>query len=88
MPEVEWTETFEKAFKKLSAEIQKKTKKKILLLAENPFHPSLRTKRIKGAPGIFEASIDMNLRITFERLPGDVLRLRVIAKHDEALRNP
>jgi addiction module RelE/StbE family toxin len=88
MPEIEWAEYFEKAFRKLSPEIQKKTKKKILLLAENPAHPSLRSKPVKGAPGIYEASIDMNYRMTYERLPGDVLRLRVVATHDVALRNP
>jgi addiction module RelE/StbE family toxin len=88
MPEIEWADYFEKMLKKLTPELQKKTKRKIELLANNPSHPSLRSKPIKGAPGIYEASIDMNYRMTYERLPGDVLRLRVIAKHDVALRNP
>jgi mRNA interferase RelE/StbE len=88
MPEVEWTETFEKAYKKLSPEMKKKIKKKIKQLATNPAHPSLRSKPIRGAPGIYEASIDMNYRLTYERLPDNVLRLRVVALHDKALRNP
>ena len=88
MPEVEWTEYFAKAFRKLSPEMKKKVKKKIKLLANNPAHPSLRSKPIKGAPGIFEASVDMKTRMTYERLPGDVLRLRVVGKHDDAINNP
>jgi len=88
MPEVEWTETFEKAYKKLSPEMKKKIKNKIDLLAKNPAHPSLRSKPIRGAPGIYEASIDMNYRLTYERLTEDVLRLRIVGTHDKAIRNP
>ena len=87
MPVIEWPESFEKYVRKLSPAIKKKLKQKIILLANDPSHPSLRSRLIKGAPGIYEASIDMNYRLTYERLDGDVLRLRVVAKHDEALRN-
>ncbi len=88
MPEIEYAEIFLSAFKKLPKDVQKKVKKAIRLLAENPKHPSLRSKPVQGAPGIYEASPDMQYRITYERLPGDVLRLRVIGLHDDALKNP
>jgi mRNA-degrading endonuclease YafQ of YafQ-DinJ toxin-antitoxin module len=88
MPKIETTETFLKQFKELPKEIQKKGRKAIRLLAENPKHPSLRSKPIRGAKGIFEASLDMQYRLTYERLPGDVLRLRVVGLHDEALKKP
>lgn len=88
MPEIELTDTFHKGYANLPPEIKKKTKKALRLLSENPRHPSLRSKPIRGAKGIFEARVDRNYRITYERLPGDIFRLRVIGKHDEALGNP
>jgi mRNA interferase RelE/StbE len=88
MPEVEFTDRFIKAYKKLPVEIQKKIQKSIRLLGDDPTHPSLRSKPIRGAPGVYEASVDMNYRMTYERLPGDVLRMRVAGPHDKALNNP
>jgi len=88
MPKIEYTGTFLRQFRELPKEIQKKILKSIRLLAENPKHPSLRSKPVQGAKGIFEASPDMHYRITYERLPGDILRLRVVGPHDEALKNP
>ncbi len=73
---------FDRAYQSLPGDIQERFKEKIRLLVSSEFtHPSLRVKKIKGAPGIWEASIDMNHRFTFERLEGAV-RLRVIGKHD------
>ena len=88
MPKIEFTESFLRAFNKLPKDVQKKVKKAIRLLAEDPKHPSLRSKPVQGAPGIYEASPDMQYRMTYERLPGDVLRLRVVGLHDDALKNP
>lgn len=88
MPTIEYSETFLRQFKKLPEEIQKKVRKAIRLLAEDPKHPSLRSKPIRGARGIYEMSPDMHYRITYERLPDDVLRLRVISPHDDALNRP
>ncbi len=88
MPEIELTDTFHKGYANLPPEIKKKTKKALRLLAENPRHPSLRSKPIEGAKGIYEARVDRKYRFTFERLHGDVLRLRVVGKHDETLSNP
>jgi addiction module RelE/StbE family toxin len=88
MPKIEFTETFEEYYGKLPMEIQKKVKKVIHLLVENPRHPSLRAEPIEGAPGIYKARVDRGYRLTYERLPGDVLRLRVVGKRDETLKNP
>ena len=79
---------FLKAFARLPREVQEKIKKQLALLAENPRHPSLQTKPIQGAPGIYEARIDINYRMTYERSADDTLILRVVGKHDEALKNP
>lgn len=88
MPEIETTETFEKCFIELPERTQKKVLKAIRLLANDPRHKSLRSKPIQGAPGIYEARVDRGYRITYERIPGDILRLRVVGKHDDALKNP
>ncbi len=88
MLEIEYTEAFLKQFNQLPKPIRKKALKSIRLLAENPKHPSLRSKPVQGAKGIYEASLDMHYRFTFERLPGDVLRLRAIGLHDETLKSP
>jgi mRNA-degrading endonuclease YafQ of YafQ-DinJ toxin-antitoxin module len=68
--------------------VQEKIKKHIEQLAENPRHPSLQTKPIQGAPGIFEARVDLDYRMSYEREADDTLLLRVVGKHDSALKNP
>jgi mRNA-degrading endonuclease RelE of RelBE toxin-antitoxin system len=88
MPNIETTDHFEEAFCKLPADIRRKVIIALRYLAENPRHPSLRTKAVKGAPGIYEARLYKNYRMTYERLPGDALRLRVVARHNEALKKP
>jgi len=75
-------------FVKLPAVIQEKVKKQIRLLAENPRHPSLRSKPIQGAPGIYEARVDRDYRLTYQREADDTLVLRVVGQHDETLKNP
>lgn len=88
MPTTELTQTFLECYARLPKSIQKKVNKAIRLLAEDPRYPSLRSKPIEGAPGIYEARVDWQYRLTYERLPGNVLRLRVVGKHDNVLKNP
>jgi mRNA interferase RelE/StbE len=88
MPKIEFSEHFLKLFAGLPVVIQDKVKKQIRLLAENPRHPSLHSKPILGAKGIYEARVDQNYRITYERLEDDTLLLRVVAQHDQAIKNP
>lgn len=58
---------FIKKYKKLGAQNQAAIDNKLRILAENPWHPSLRIKRIQGT-GEFEISVNMDIRmaITFE----------------------
>jgi mRNA-degrading endonuclease RelE of RelBE toxin-antitoxin system len=79
---------FKKAFKKLPPELQAKVIKALKLLEENPRHPSLQIKPVHGVRGIFEARVDQPYRMTYQRLPDDVLFIRVVGKHDETLKNP
>jgi mRNA-degrading endonuclease RelE of RelBE toxin-antitoxin system len=88
MPGIELTESFFRWYNQLPPKIEEKTRKALGFLAENPRHPSFKSKPIEGAKGIYEARVDQKYRLTYERLPGNVLRIRVVGKHDEALKNP
>ena len=43
-----YSERFQKHYKKLSVEEKNQLKRKLQIFSNNPFHPSLRTKRIQG----------------------------------------
>ena len=81
------TKRFESAYRALSTEWQGRIDKALRLLAENPKHPSLRMKKVRGAPGIWEARVDRGCRLTLE-VHSDAYVLRNVGKHDETLGNP
>ncbi len=84
---IEWSEPFQKDFKKLSKPIQELFEEKIKLVISSRFaHPSLRIKKIKGHPHLWEGSVTMNYRFTFNKTDGGIF-LRRIGTHD-MLRNP
>jgi mRNA interferase RelE/StbE len=82
-----YTERFKKFYKRLTDEEKKALQKKLLILKKNPYHPSLRTKKVQGTGKIFECSITMAVRLTWQ-YEGESLLLRVIGDHDGVLRNP
>ncbi|HEV8573454.1 MAG TPA: type II toxin-antitoxin system RelE/ParE family toxin [Dehalococcoidia bacterium] len=84
--EVEFTRGFTRLFRRLPDEVRQATYQKLALFAENPAHPSLRVKRVKGTPGVWEMSITMNYRVTFE-VDEERVILRAIGTHD-VLRRP
>jgi mRNA-degrading endonuclease RelE of RelBE toxin-antitoxin system len=73
-------------FKRLPREIQDQAYEKLALFLEDPSHPSLRVKKMKGTAAIWEMSVTMNYRITFE-VDADRVLLRRIGTHD-VLREP
>lgn len=73
---------------KLSYEVRKILKEKLSLMYRNPRHPSLRVKKIQGREDIFEASITMDIRMTWQYIKKDVILLRKIVRHDKTLKNP
>ena len=87
MIRIRYTEYFVEKVSELSPEIKKTLKKKLSLMMENPRHPSLRAKKVWGHEDIFEASITMGLRITWQYTEDGIL-LRNIGEHDKALKNP
>ncbi len=62
---ITYTKRFEKNYKKLSQKEKEQIQTKVKILIDNPLHPSLRTKRIQGANGLFECSINMDIRIVW-----------------------
>ena len=88
MPKIKFTRRFLKCYARLPRAVQQKIQKQIALLAQDPRHPSLQTKPVQGAQGIYEARVDRDYRLTYEREADDTLLLRVVAKHDTAIKNP
>ena len=82
-----FSERFKKDYKLFSDDIKQLINSKLKILSENPLHPSLRTKKIKGKEDIFEASINMNIRMTWNYYEGKIL-LRAIGEHDKTLKTP
>lgn len=77
-----YSKDFKKHFKKLSVKEKAACKGKLNLLIENPFHPSLRTKKIKDTDGIWESSINMDIRIIWFYEGSDLILLLDIGHHD------
>jgi len=87
MIKIHYTEYFIEKVSKLSPKIKRALKNKLSLMLENPRHPSLRAKKVQGYEGIFEASITMGIRMTWQYTEDGIL-LRNIDEHDRALKNP
>ena len=48
----------------------------------NPTHPSLRTKKIQGSDGIWESSVNMDIRIIWFYENDELIILLDIGHHD------
>ena len=83
---LEATATFLRLYKRLPREVQEQTKKALALLVDNPSHPSLRHRKMAGQENIYELSVSMHYRITYEKI-GETAYLRKIGTHD-ILRQP
>lgn len=80
-----FAKSFIKNYRKLTKTEQRLVDSKLRLLVDNPWHPSLRVKKIQSTDE-FECSVNMDIRIAFlfER---DVLILLLdIAHHDRLLK--
>jgi mRNA-degrading endonuclease YafQ of YafQ-DinJ toxin-antitoxin module len=82
-----FTARFKRAYKKLSEADRRSAQKKLALMSGNPHHPSLRTKKVQGTENIFECSITMSIRLTWQ-YEGDSILLRAVGDHDDVLKNP
>ena len=77
-----YTERFQKHFKTLTDAEKKLVQNKLRLLAENPMHPSLRTKRIQGTTDLFECSVNMDIRIIWYYEGGTMIIIVDVGHHD------
>ena len=80
MYKLKFTKTFEKNLKKLSPKEQKAVAQKLQLLIQNPFYPSLRTKKVQGIENVFEMSVNMNIRILWQ-YDNDIIILLLDVEH-------
>jgi mRNA interferase RelE/StbE len=72
---------FERDYNALPKLIKDQADKQFAPLLENPHHPSLRAKKIKGHPNIFEGRVTKSYRFTFQ-ISGEIYMLRRIGTHD------
>lgn len=80
-------ERFKAAYRELTPSNQQQAWKAIRLLLENPRHPGLMVKRIKGTEDIWEARVSRSTRMSFE-IHGDLIVLRNIGEHDKTFARP
>ena len=83
--QITFTERFKKSYKSFSDVEKKQIANKLKLLAENPYHPSLRTKRIQGTSDLFECSANMDIRIVWH-YEGDTMIILVDIGHHDILK--
>lgn len=82
MYSLEPTKAFKKNLKKLSQNEQKSIARKLVLLAQNPFHPSLRTKKVQSLEDVFECSVNMDIRILWAYKNIKIILLLFVGHHD------
>ena len=80
--QIRLTKRFKKHFKNLNAQEKKQLQNKLRLLAENPMHPSLRTKHIQGTKDLFECSVNMDSRIIWYDEGDKLIILLDVGHHD------
>jgi mRNA interferase RelE/StbE len=74
------TESFLKDYSKLPAEVKSRVDKQLAYLIENPRHPSLKVKKLRGTDK-YETRVSRGYRLTF-RYKDEILELRRVGTHD------
>ena len=77
----QFSKRFKKEYNKFPKEIQKAFDEKLSLFLKQTPHPSLRIKRIQGTKTLWEGSVTMKYRFTFELLENGLI-FRAIGTHD------
>lgn len=85
MYKLKYTKEFEKNLKSLTPQEQKQVANKLKLLVQNPFYPSLRTKKVQGLDNVFEMSVNMDIRILWKYENGIIILLLDVGHHKNIL---
>ncbi len=85
MYKLKYTKEFEKDLKRLSATEQRMVAGKLKLLVQNPFYPSLRTKKVQGLSNVFEMSVNMDIRILWKYENSVIILLLDVGHHKDIL---
>ncbi len=91
MRQLVWSQTFVRAYQrclKRNPQLQSDIKRVLQLLVEDPFHPQLKTHKLKGKlEGVWASSVAYDCRLVFEFVanPGneDDIFLIEIGTHEE-----
>ncbi|MBM4350939.1 MAG: hypothetical protein FJ106_13750 [Deltaproteobacteria bacterium] len=78
---IQTAKPFDEDYRALTEAIKERAHKQFVLLMENPHHPSLRVKKIKGHPNIWEGRVTKSYRFTFQ-ISGEIYLFRRIGTHD------
>jgi addiction module RelE/StbE family toxin len=87
-----WSTTFTRAFKRLARrdpELRDRAKRALEQLAQDPFHPTLHTHKLKGEfAGTWGCTVDYDNRILFEFTQNsesgeEEILLLTVGTHDE-----
>ena len=85
MFKLKYTKEFEKNLKSLTKQEQKLVASKLKLFVQNPFYPSLRTKKVQGLNNVFEMSVNMDIRILWKYDDGIIILLIDVGHHKNIL---
>ena len=85
MYKLKYTKEFEKGLKSLTKQEQKLVANKLKLFVQNPFYPSLRTKKVQGIDNVFELSVNRDIRILWKYENGIIILLLDVGHHQEIL---
>lgn len=75
------TRSFTRDYRGLQEELKGRVDKQVAFLLNNPRHPSLHLKKIRGTDGVWEVRVTLGYRITFQ-IVGETLVLRRVGTHD------
>jgi hypothetical protein len=78
---VEYSSRFRREFQKKTPKMQAAILKTLKRLDDGDPSPGLRKKKMRGHDGVYEASVDMATRVTFEQ-SGNTIRMRANCNHD------
>jgi hypothetical protein len=78
---VQFSRRFRKEFRKKSPAMQAAILETLKRLEDGDPSPGLRKKKMTGHAGVYEASVDMGTRVTFEQ-DGDTITMRANCNHD------